>query len=221
MNDVSLGMIFRAYEGCGVRLYNRLRFLTLRRRMLDEIGQYLPRSGQVLDIGCGFGLFSLYFAAQRPELRIRGIDLSPRRIALAQQAAARLGLGNVQYEVGDAGEFRSSGGIQGAYMIDLVHHLPREAVPRLLTPIAESLEPGARLVIKDIEPSPMHKLAYTWLLDKFMDRRAPLNYWTPGQVRDVLQRLGLSVYKHSMLDLLPCPHVMYIAVKEAVAPRGC
>ena len=33
---------------------------------LDEIGQYLPRGGRILDFGCGFGLFSLYFALRSP-----------------------------------------------------------------------------------------------------------------------------------------------------------
>ena len=33
-------------------------------RFLEEIEQYLPDHGTILDLGCGFGLFSLYIAAR-------------------------------------------------------------------------------------------------------------------------------------------------------------
>jgi SAM-dependent methyltransferase len=53
-------------------------------RFLDEIGQYLPERGRVLDLGCGFGLFSLYYASVHPGLRLEGLDRNPRRIAMAR-----------------------------------------------------------------------------------------------------------------------------------------
>ena len=56
-------------------------------RFLDEIGQYLPERGRVLDLGCGFGLFSLYYASVYPGLRVEGLDRNPRRIAMAQAVA--------------------------------------------------------------------------------------------------------------------------------------
>jgi hypothetical protein len=51
--------IIDAYDDRIVRAYCRVRFSILRDRFLFEIGQYLPRTGRVLDVGCGFGLFAL------------------------------------------------------------------------------------------------------------------------------------------------------------------
>jgi tRNA/tmRNA/rRNA uracil-C5-methylase (TrmA/RlmC/RlmD family) len=89
--------IIRAYDDPIVRAYCWVRFWILRQRFLDEIGQYLPEAGPVLDIGCGFGLFSLYYAATAPARFVRGVDLNPRRIAMARRAAARLAIDNVAY----------------------------------------------------------------------------------------------------------------------------
>src|SRR5215471_9932732 len=112
--------VIRAYDDWIVRGYCWGRFGILRQRFLDEIGQYLPERGRVLDLGCGFGLFSLYYATVRPDVTFRGIDSNPRRIAMAQAAARRLGLANVHYEVGDVLDFRGGEGFDGAYMLDIV-----------------------------------------------------------------------------------------------------
>src|SRR5262245_65621117 len=106
MSSALIPRIIRAYDDPIVRAYCWGRFWILRQRFLDEIGQYLPARGRVLDVGCGFGLFSLYFALVRPGLALEGLDRNARRIAMAGRAAQRLGLGNVRYAVGDATAFR-------------------------------------------------------------------------------------------------------------------
>src|SRR2546427_10785680 len=109
MRRDAIARVVAAYDDPVTRAYSRARFLILRQRFLDEIGQYLPETGTVLDIGCGFGLFSLYYAQLRPAARFRGLDLNPRRIAIATKAARRLGLANVQYAIGDARTLRAEG----------------------------------------------------------------------------------------------------------------
>ena len=70
----AIARVVEAYDDRVIRTYSRARFLILRQRFLDEIGQYLPLSGDVLDLGCGFGLFSLYYAQVLP-----GCELPRRR----------------------------------------------------------------------------------------------------------------------------------------------
>ena len=126
--------IIAAYDDRIIQLYCWVRFRILRQRFLDEIGQYLPTSGTVLDIGCGFGLFSLYYARLRPRLRIVGIDTDARRIDIARRAAARLGIGNVHYDLGDAAALVFQGPFDAVYVLDIVHHIPRSSVPPLVVP---------------------------------------------------------------------------------------
>src|SRR5713226_7417460 len=106
MRSEAIRSVIRAYDDPEVRAYCWARFWILRQRFLDEIGQYLPESGTVLDIGCGFGLFSLYYAATGPRRLLRGIDVNGRRIAMARRAAGRLRIANAVYEEGDARDFK-------------------------------------------------------------------------------------------------------------------
>src|SRR5262249_39502879 len=128
MRSETVRSIIRAYDDPVVRAYCWVRFGILRQRFLDEIGQYLPEDGPVLDIGCGLGLFSLYYAATAPRRLVRGLDVNGRRIALARRAAVRLGIDNVAYAEGDARDFKGDTEVAGAYMLDIVHHVPPPTV---------------------------------------------------------------------------------------------
>jgi cyclopropane fatty-acyl-phospholipid synthase-like methyltransferase len=202
--------VIRAYDDWIVRSYCWGRFWILRQRFLDEIGQYLPAQGRVLDIGCGFGLFSLYYASVRPGLRIEGIDRSASRIAMARRAARRLGLDNVQYEVGDARDFRGGESFDAAYMLDIVHHVPEETVRPLLEQLAKALPARGLLLIKDVDTRPAYKRWFTHALDRLMDPRSPVRYWSVEELEGLLGEVGFRVRRHLMVDFLPYPHVLYV-----------
>jgi 2-polyprenyl-3-methyl-5-hydroxy-6-metoxy-1,4-benzoquinol methylase len=210
MRSETIRSIIRAYDDPVVRAYCWARFGILRQRFLDEIGQYLPEAGPVLDIGCGFGLFSLYYAASGPRRVVRGIDVNGRRIALARRAAGRLGLENVVYETGDACDFKGDADVQAAYMLDIVHHVPPAAVPGLLRQLRRCLPPGGLLLVKDVDTRPAPKRWFTWALDKAMAPASPVHYWSAEALTAALDAAGFRVRRHLMVDLLPYPHVLYI-----------
>jgi cyclopropane fatty-acyl-phospholipid synthase-like methyltransferase len=211
MRNATIRSIITAYDDPVVRAYCWVRFGILRQRFLDEIGQYLPPAGAILDIGCGFGLFSLYYAATGPRRYLRGLDLDARRIGLARRAAARLGLANVEYTAGDARDFKGDGEVAAAYMLDIVHHVPPDAVPPLLTSLRRSLPRGGRLLVKDVDTRPAPKRWFTWALDRAMDPRAPVRYWSADELTGALEHAGFEVRRHLMVDVLPYPHILYIA----------
>jgi cyclopropane fatty-acyl-phospholipid synthase-like methyltransferase len=206
--------IVRAYDDPVVRAYCWGRFGILRQRFLDEIGQYLPPAGPVLDVGCGFGLFSLYYAAVAPERRVRGVDRNERRVAMARRAAARLGLANVAYEIADARDLPAAGTYAAAYMLDIVHHLPVSSVEPLLRRLHGCLEDGGRLLIKDVDRHPAVKRWFTWALDRLMDPWTPVSYWSADTLQALLEHVGFSVYRHLMVDILPYPHVLYVCARR-------
>ena len=212
--------VIRAYDDPVVRAYCWGRFGILRQRFLDEIGQYLPARGRVLDVGCGFGLFSLYYALTAHGRFVRGIDLNGRRVAMARRAATRLQCGNVAYEVGDARDFKGDGEIAAAYMLDIVHHIPPSAVPSLLRQLHRSLAAGGILVVKDVDVRPAPKRWFTWALDKAMAPATPVHYWSTDDLTGVLEATGFRVRRHLMVDVLPYPHVLYACERRGDVPRS-
>jgi cyclopropane fatty-acyl-phospholipid synthase-like methyltransferase len=214
MRSEAVRRVIRAYDDWIVRGYCWGRFWILRQRFLDEIGQYLPERGRVLDLGCGFGLFSLYYASVLPEVRLQGLDRNPRRIAMAQAAARRLGLTNVSYDVGDVMDFRGGERVDAAYMLDIVHHIPADAVRPLLEQVTKVLPAGGLLLIKDVDRTPAYKRWFTHVLDKVMDPGTPVRYWDADELTATLTESGFGVRRHLMVDILPYPHILYICVRQ-------
>ena len=210
-----LRRIVASYDSVPVRIYSRIRFSILRQVFLEEIGQYLPREGRVLDIGCGFGLFSLYFASLAPGCRLTGVDRDARRIGFAQESARRLGLDNAEYHVGDAPQWSAAGPFDAVYLLDLIHHLPVEEVEGFLVKLRGQLSERGVLVVKDVEDRPRWKMAFTLLLDRLMVGREPIHYWPADEFCALLERLGFEVVRHRMRDFLPYPHILYVARRSS------
>lgn len=215
----SLAPIVRSFESPWVRAYATVRFAILRRRFLEEIGQYLPRRGRVLDLGCGFGLFALHFAREAPERRLFAIDQDAARIEAARRSATRLGVTNVRFLAGDARESPEGAPYDAAYLVDLLHHLPQDSVPDFLAMVRDLLVPGGTLVVKDVSDRPAWKRLFTLALDRAMVGLAePIRYWPPSELQALLESLGFEVRRHEMRDLLPYPHVLY-ACRRNAAPQ--
>ena len=202
--------IVQSYDDWIIRTYARIRFMILRQPFLDEIGQYLPTVGRILDVGCGFGLFSLYFAALEPQRRITGLDMNQKRIDHSRTSAGKLGLGNVQYHVRNALDWEGEHSFEAIYMLDLIHHLPERFVPEFLTRARKLLVPNGILIIKDVSTVPTWKRLFTLILDRLMVGFEPIRYWPPNELKSVLRRIGFDVKSHLMTDLLPYPHILYV-----------
>lgn len=205
--------IIRAYDSLVVRLYCLVRFRIIRGRFLEEIGQFLPREGRIFEVGCGFGLFGLYFARAAPTRVIHGVDVSEKRIALAERARRRLGAENISFSVGDARSVDVPDGVDACYVLDLLHHLPRASARGLLTRVHDRLRPGGVLVVKEVATRPRYKMAFTWLLDVLMTRGDRPLYWAAPDLAQELRDAGFTVFHYAMVDVLPYPHVLYVCEK--------
>ena len=65
-------------------------------RLLLDVAPPPPDSGDVLDLGCGYGALALVLASRAPAARVWGVDINRRAIALCERNAGRAGLANVR-----------------------------------------------------------------------------------------------------------------------------
>jgi 2-polyprenyl-3-methyl-5-hydroxy-6-metoxy-1,4-benzoquinol methylase len=198
------------------RTYARARFSILRSKLLSVMDLLLPDSGRLLDVGCGFGLFACYFSQMHTARRIIGVDPNAGRIEMARRVATDLGLTTARFMVGDARDAVIEGPFDAAYVLDVMHHVPREAQEALLARLHSLLAPGGRLLIKDITTVPTSGLLFTTALDRLVvGWHEPLAYRHHAEWGRILQGLGFHVRVVRVPDILPYPHVVISATKRA------
>jgi SAM-dependent methyltransferase len=197
------------------RAYATIRFTIMRPKLLSVIDLMLPARGRILDVGCGFGLFAGYFGQTQPEREIVGVDPDASRIAQARRVADSLGHHRHSFMVGTAEGDLPLGTFAGAYVLDVMHHLPVADQINVLRALYARLEPGGVLVMKDVTTEPFLQLKFTEILDRAMiGMKAPLHYRHHREWAQILTDLGFDVRAVRVPDVLPYPHVVLTARKS-------
>lgn len=115
----------------------------------------LSRVKRVLDVGCGPGTNTKYFA----EADYLGIDLNPRFIEDAKRRHSR------EFEVADATRFTGSPGEPYDFILvnSFLHHIADDEVRRLMSHLATLLAHDGHIHVMELElperPSPARLLA--------------------------------------------------------------
>jgi ubiquinone/menaquinone biosynthesis C-methylase UbiE len=94
---------------------------------------------RILDIGCGTGEPTLFLAREFPSARVRGIDISPEMIHIAQ---GKIGLdpeGRVAFKVADAGHI--------PWPEDSFDLVAQVNMPPFFSEIARVLRPGGHAIV--------------------------------------------------------------------------
>lgn len=215
-----LSKIVNAYDSTVIRAYCQARFMIININILQMLGFCLRGKRRILDVGCGFGLFGCYFSAMFPEITYCGYDLNPKRIEKARLAAAKLKLGNVSFNCGDARDLSINEEYDAVLMIDLLHHIDDPAKANLLKTCASRLAPDGRLIIKDVTPHPFFKIAFTWGLDVLMTRGFEMWYWSEDRFYRELGKRFNRVEMYPIVDWLPYPHVIYLCENAPAADKA-
>lgn len=196
------------------RWYSRIRFQILSKEMLDAIEQHLPKRGIILDVGCGYGLFTLYLAMKRPDCRFIGLELNSHRVEEARRAATRLHVTNVEFHCADLANHEFIDQPNAAYCTDLLHHLTPADGDRLLEKLFAALKPGSPIVIKDISTHPRFKLYYTFILDLLVNPKDSFYYRNQDVWRSRLIQIGFTrLYVYPLKHYMPYPHFLLVGNK--------
>jgi 2-polyprenyl-3-methyl-5-hydroxy-6-metoxy-1,4-benzoquinol methylase len=153
--------LYRLYLRIGLipALYTYFRLLTA---PLLEIEKYVPKSGSILDIGYGSGIFANLLCFMSHEWSVTGFDISLRRINLARKSALCPERQSFQHQ--DANEISHKlGSFYVITVVDLLHHIPYQEQESLLYKIHSALSVPGLLVLKDFEKNPLGSIFSTTL----------------------------------------------------------
>jgi SAM-dependent methyltransferase len=143
---------------------------------------------RLLDVGCGAGWTSLFFARRGYE--VVGLDIAPDMIHHANALKVREGLSNVRFLVGDYETFRPGEEFDCAVFYDALHHaLDEEAALRMAY---QALKPGG--VCVTAEPGVGHAQSphSRHAVEKYhvTEREMP-----PWKIRAIGKKLGFRQFQ--------------------------
>jgi SAM-dependent methyltransferase len=119
--------------------------------LADGLVARLEAGIDVLDVGCGAGRALNIMAAEFPNSRFTGSDISEQGLALGRSEAAHRGLNNLKFEVGDATDLGYSEEFDLVTTFDAVHD--QAAPDRVLASIAKALRSDGLYLMQDIKAS--------------------------------------------------------------------
>ncbi len=139
-------------------------------RMLADIGGMLmvlpPAPARLLDLGCGSGWTSVFFAQRGYD--VVGQDIAPDMIALAQENKQRAGVVHLDFRVADYEDLSFQNEFDCAVFYDALHHAedPNAALQsayRALKPdgVLITVEPGAGHAAAEISLQAMREFGVT------------------------------------------------------------
>ena len=206
------------YRGAPVadRLFVRGRLAIL---PLRDLLAYFPSEGLVLDVGCGRGVLANVLAAACPRLRIHGVELDARAVAVAR--ATVRGRTNLTFEVADALALPARETYDAVAFIDVLHHLPRETHRRVLEGVRPLLRSGGTLIVKEIDLRPRWKYLWNFVHDLVVTRGQPLACRAAADLMGLVREAGYArVALHAIRSPFPYPHYAVTAVPDGGARDG-
>ena len=202
-------------EPLGIRLFVRARRLLT---PLERIAAHVPAEGDVLDLGCGHGLFSLALGLADPQRRILGLDPSPAKIEVARRVGQVLP--NVTFQLGsiEAAAEQAFGVIA---VLDVLYLLPRHDKVALIQGCRRALSPDGVLLVKTNDTHPRWKYAITRLQEWVMTRsgltlgHGGLHFLSCQANLALLQAAGFAARVVHLPHWTPYPHVLFVARPSA------
>lgn len=193
---------------------------------LNKILELIPSRGKLLDLGCGFGIFSYFLAQKYPDLEIIAIDPSRERIKLANNVFSKpKNLRFYQGEIKDLAERD----FDATLLIDVEYLLSREGLIEMLKQCYEKTRKGGVLIIKTMNrnrcirhflatstPILINKILSIFRFKIFGFRKRKPYYYHSETFKKILKETGWHLAETYDLPMkfFIYPHIIYFCKKS-------
>ncbi len=149
-NEAIIKILKENYESTGFIDGLKIKYRSLICPFISLLEMIQP-GDKVADIGCGSGQFLLLAKHFTNPAYIFGIEISERLINNANNLFKKYEKGSYHFETFDGKHFPEAlKEMDIFFLIDVLHHVPKEQQTNFINNLIKCMKPGARLVLKDI-----------------------------------------------------------------------
>lgn len=185
-----------------------------------KIETYIPKKGQILDVGCGHGIFCRLLIEKSPFRQVLGIDPSIQKIDIAKKRSA--GLKNIEFQRGVLGDTVKAK-FDCINITDVLYLLSPREKAKLLTKAKKLLKPNGYIVLTEVSSNPIFlynliKLEEYLMVKVFQytySHTKKLYFQSDDDYIKLLKRVGFKKIKFWRIQgLSPYPkHILFIGYR--------
>lgn len=206
------------------KVYNKEIFLTkvfiwLRNILMPHfkvIDRFVPKTGLILDYGCGHGFFCNYLKITSPMRKIIGVDIDTKKIAIAKNTIC--GRQGINFFAMAVFSLTSVHKLDALLIIDVLPYLPYAESRHLLKSFSEKTD---LIIIKDQDTKPKWKFCIVKIQEYFATRIAKytsttsrkLCFRNSKQISVLMSEFGFNTRTIPLATLWPYPDILYICKK--------
>ena len=170
-----------------------------------EIDALLPKSGKIIDLGCGQGLIADYLAGESNRVVI-GVDLDKKRLPKSEK-------NNLRFESADIRQYDLKTAT-GVVISDVLHHINYEDQHKLLENVSKSLKRGSILIIKEINAKDFPRSTLSRFWDFVFYPKEKIYFSSSEDLIASLKKFGFDVKKKETKKWFPGSTNLYICTKK-------
>jgi len=164
------------------------------------------------DVGCGSGQFLLLLTEFAQPSYLYGIEISKKLIDNAQSLFSTLPKEKYHFEEYDGIHFPAKlSELDIIYLIDVLHHVPKQQQENFIRDLVITMKPGARLVLKDINGG--NPLVYFNKMHDLIFAREIGNEISFENAKSLLIQNGLNIIEQEKRTMYVYPHYTIVAKK--------
>ena len=176
-----------------------------------EMEKMIAKRGNIVDLGCGDGIFANFLTLKSKNRKVFGIEISNERLKHADKK-----IPNAKFLAGDITKLQIPPA-DSILLVHVLHHLlSYQSQEELLYVIKAKLKKGGQLLIAEVEPNLSFKYLVTWFVDHFLvpwlfEKRfySPIYFRRPIEWKKLLTSLGFVCKVITAEAGKPFTHVIF------------
>lgn len=200
--------VLRSYQkSISGMVYFLLKWYMFPFRDMDRI---LPKSGTIVDVGCGEGVMSRILAFNSAFRSVIGIDNSNVRTNIAK---SKVKIRNLKFAEENAITFNYSK-CKGVVMSDFLHHVSIEDQEKIVHKLCKATLKNGVLLVKEVDSGSKIRKTLSRFWDYLLYPHDKINYRSKEEWKTLLERNGMKVETRTVKPLSPFSTVLIIGRKK-------